>query len=178
MFGPVASAFRWLDANLEKTIILIAYVACAGIIAVEVVRRFFFNEQAAWSTSVPAYMFVWLTWPGAAYGVKIRAHLAFGEFRQRLPRAAQYAALQVDYILFLIFAVVAIYYSYELLGVQANNFSTVPGTVSLSTVWFYLATPIGWTLLVYRVLQNALQDFRDLINGRPLDLGGGLEALD
>ncbi len=169
---------RWVDANLEKTIIFVAYVACAGIIAVEVVRRFVFNEQVAWSTTVPSYMFIWLTWPGAALGVRLRAHLSFGEFRGSLPRIGQYVALQVDYVLYLVFAAVAVYYSYDLLNLQIDNFSTVPGTFTLPSWWFYLATPVGWSLLVFRVLQNAVEDFRDLRSGRPLKITGGLANLD
>jgi C4-dicarboxylate transporter, DctQ subunit len=172
------SGVRWLDANLEKTVILVAYVALTGIIAVEVVRRFLLNEQVAWSTTVPAYMFVWLAWPGAALAVRLRAHLAFNEFRTALPRIGQYIALQVDYLLFLAFAAVAIYYSYDLVLLQQNNFSTVPGTLTLPSWWFYLATPVGWTLLAFRVLQNAVEDFNDLCNGRPLKVGGGLANLD
>jgi TRAP-type C4-dicarboxylate transport system permease small subunit len=163
----------WLDSNIEKSVILVAYVTCAGIISVEVVRRFMFNEQVAWSTTIPAYMFVWLTWPGAALAVRTRAHLAFNEYRSKLPRIGQYFALQVDYILYLVFAMVAIYYSYDLLLVQQNNFSTVPGTFSVPSWWFYMATPVGWTLLVFRVLQNALEDYRDLSSGRPLKVEGG-----
>jgi TRAP-type C4-dicarboxylate transport system permease small subunit len=176
--GIAVAILRWLDANLEKTIILTAYTACAGIIAVEVLRRFLIGEQVSWSTSIPAYMFVWLTWPGAAYGVKIRAHLAFAELRSRFPRPAQYALMQIDYILFLIFAAVAIYFSYKLLLLQQQNFSTVPGTLDTPTWWFYMATPVGWCLLVFRVLQNAMQDFRDFFGGRPLRLGTGLSEVD
>ncbi|KAA3622866.1 MAG: TRAP transporter small permease [Proteobacteria bacterium] len=177
--GSIAlCALRWLDANLEKTIIFVAYVACAGIIAVEVVRRFLLNEQVAWSTTVPSYMFIWLTWPGAALGVRMRAHLSFGEFRNAMPRIGQYIAMQVDYVLYLVFAVVAVYYSYDLLGLQIQNFSTVPGTFTLPSWWFYLATPVGWSLLVLRVIQNAVEDFNDMRTGRPLKTSGGLGNLD
>lgn len=168
---------RWIDINLEKTIILTAYTACAGIIVVEVLRRFLIGEQVAWSTSIPAYMFVWLTWPGAAYGVKIRAHLAFAELRSRLPRLAQYLLMQIDYLLFLVFAGVAIFYSYELLLLQEQNFSTVPGTLDTPTWWFYMATPVGWGLLVFRVVQNAVQDWQDFFGGKPLRLGAGLSEM-
>lgn len=171
-------SLRWLDANVEKTVILVAYTACAAIIAIEVFRRFFWGEQVAWSTTVPAYMFIWLTWPGAAYGVKVRAHLAFTEVRQRLPRVWQYVGLQLDYLLFIVFGCVAIYFSYDLLLVQIKNGTTVPGTVNLPAWWFYLATPIGWALLLFRVVQNAIEDYRAYFGGHPLNLGGGISALD
>ncbi len=176
--GAAFRAVRYTDAHLEKAIILIAYVACAGIIAVEVGRRFLLDEQASWSTTVPAYMFVWLTWPGAALAVRMRAHLAFNEVRMNFPRWGQYLAMQVDYILYLTFAMFAIYYSYELVNMHQNNFSTVPGTVDLPSWWFYLATPVGWGLLVWRVLQNAYEDLTSLLAGRELRIAAGFGNLD
>ena len=37
--NPVIATLKWLDNNLEKTILVIAYALCAGIVAVEVFRR-------------------------------------------------------------------------------------------------------------------------------------------
>lgn len=168
---------RWVDANLERYIILVAYSTCAGIIFFEVGRRFLLGEQTSWSTTIPAYMFVWLTWPGAAYGIKVRAHLSFSDFRQRLPRHAQYLLMQLDYLLLIAFGCVAVYYSIDLINTQVANGSVVPGTLNIPSWWFYLATPVGWSSLVIRVLQNAYEDFVALRLGAPLDLGGGIAAI-
>ena len=58
---------RWLDENVEKVIILVNYSVMAAIIFVEVIRRFLFNEQAAWSSTIPIYLFLWVVWIGCAY---------------------------------------------------------------------------------------------------------------
>lgn len=148
----------WLDENLEKVIILSAYSACAGIIAVEVFRRYLLSTQAPWSTTIPAYMFLWLTWIGAAYGVKIRGHLCFSELRDRLPLLVQFVLTQIDAVLLLVLATIVIKNSYDLLLLQMMNFSVVPGTDDVPSWWFYSATPVGWSLLVFRVFQNMWQD--------------------
>ena len=64
---------RWIDENIEKIVILVCYVTMAAIIFVEVIRRFAFGQQAAWSTTIPIYLFLWVTWMGAAYNTKIRS---------------------------------------------------------------------------------------------------------
>lgn len=175
--GFALGAVRWLDRNLEKSVLLLAYSACAVIIAVEVFRRYALSTQAPWSTTIPAYMFLWVTWLGAAYGVKIRAHLSFGEVRDRLSRRTQYLLMQMDYLLYLVFGLVVIHYSGELLSMQMDNFSVVPGTDDIPQWWFYSATPVGWCLLLFRVLQNAVIDFRAMRTGAPLKVRGEL-ALD
>ena len=166
------TVLSWLDRNLEKTVILSAYSVCAGIVAVEVFRRYFFSVQAPWSTSVPAYMFLWLTWIGAAYGVKIRAHLNFSEVRAGLSRNTQFVLMQIDNLLFLAFATIVIVYAGDLLKLQWDNGSIVPGTDTIPQWWFYLATPVGWSLLCLRVVQNMIEDFADIRSGEALKVRG------
>lgn len=170
------AVLTWLDKNLEKTIILTAYATCAGIVAVEVFRRYFFAMQAPWSTTVPAYMFLWLTWIGAAYGVRIRAHLAFSEVRAAMPRKVQFVLMQIDNLLFLAFATIVIVYASDLLKLQWDNGSIVPGTDTIPQWWFYLATPIGWSLLCLRVVQNVIEDFANMRSGASLKIRGEMSA--
>jgi TRAP-type C4-dicarboxylate transport system permease small subunit len=168
------AAFRWLDRNLERSIILVAYTTCAGIVAVEVFRRYALSLQAPWSTTIPAYMFLWLTWIGCAYGVKIRAHLSFAELRSRLPRHVQFVLLQIDNLLFVLLACILVYYGTDLLKIQMENNSIVPGTDTIPQWWFYSATPVGWTLLVVRVVQNMIEDVQAMRSGAPLKVRGDL----
>lgn len=170
--NPLLKLYRWLDENLEKYVIIVAFAACAGIIAVEVFRRYVLNQQAPWSTYIPSYLFLWLTWLGCAYCVKLRNHLSFGEIRDRLSRRTQYVLMQVDYVLFLTFGCIAIYYSAGLVSMQYEFESIVPGTDDVPSWIFYSATPVGWSLLIWRVAQNAVEDYRDFKSGAPLKLRG------
>ena len=130
--------------------------------------------QAPWSTTVPAYMFLWLTWIGAAYGVKIRAHLNFSEVRNVLPRNFQFVLMQIDNLLFLALATIVIFYATDLLTIQWDNGSVVPGTDTIPQWWFYLATPVGWSLLCLRVVQNMIEDVIAIRSGGPLKVQGAM----
>jgi len=165
---------RWLDANVEKIFILICYVSMAGIIFVEVFRRFLFNEQVSWSTTVPVYLFLWIVWLGCAYNVKIRAHLRFDELRLRLPYAGQFACLCLDAVLWIAFAAIVITYTSEQVWLSYYNFAIVQGTDDVMQWWFYLATPFAWSLLVIRVLQNLWSDCGDFRAGRPFNLNANI----
>ena len=158
----------WLDRNVEKTIILASYVAMAGIIFVEVIRRFLFDQQAAWSSTIPIYLFLWVTWMGASWNVRIRTHLSFDELRSRMPRNAQFACLLLDAALWIVFAVIVIYYTVEQVTLAYDNFAIVQGTDNVLQWWFYLATPLAWSLLIVRVLQNLRDDIVNYRTGEPL----------
>lgn len=149
----------WLDRNVEKTVILVSYVTMAGIIFVEVFRRFLLSEQAAWSTTIPIYLFLFVTWLGAAYNVKTRTHLSFTEVRTRLSYKAQFYCLVMDAVLWIVFAVIVIVYTTEQVYIAYDNFSIVQGTDNVLQWWFYLVTPVAWSLLIIRVLQNLWDDW-------------------
>lgn len=176
--GNFLRALRWLDANLEKVILITAFAFCAGIIAVEVFRRFVLSQQAPWSTFIPAYLFLWLTWIGASYGAKMRCHLSFHELRDRMPRHWQFALIQLDNILYFVFAAIVIYWSWDLAYLHFRLDSVVPGTNNVPSWLFYSATPVGWSLLVLRVTQNAVEEISSYLRGEPLPRRGSLGATD
>ena len=164
------SLLKWIDRNIEKIVILICYATMAGIIFVEVIRRFLFNQQAAWSTTIPIYLFLWVTWMGAAYNVKIRTHLRFDELRVRMPYTAQFACLCLDALLWIIFAAIVVVFSIEQVQLSYDNISIVQGTDDVMQWWFYTATPIAFALLIFRVLQNVWQDVSDFRERVPLQI--------
>lgn len=157
---PLKMLLGWLDRNTEKVIIIITYSTMAGIIFVEVVRRFLFNEQVPWSTTVPVLLFLWVTWFGASYNIKKRTHLALTEIRSRLPYTLQFYCFVMDAILWISFACIVVYFTFEQTWLAYDNFAIVGGTDNVMEWWFYLATPLAWVLIVVRVLQNLFEDIR------------------
>jgi len=165
---------RWLDHNTEKVIILITYSTMAGIIFVEVVRRFLFNEQVAWSTTIPVLLFLWVTWFGASYNVRKRTHLALTEVRSRMPYGMQFACFILDAVLWVVFAGIVIWFTYDQTYLAYDNFAIVGGTDNVMEWWFYLATPLAWSMIVIRVLQNLVQDIRRYRERQPFILQASL----
>ena len=163
-----------IDANLEKTIILLNYVIMAAIIFVEVIRRFVFKEQAAWSTTIPIYLFLWVVWIGCAYNVKIRGHLRFDEVRTRLPYKAQFLCLLLDALLWIIFSSIVIFYTTEQVLISRDNYAIVQGTDNVLQWWFYIATPIAFALLIFRQLQNLSNDYRKFLKNEPFEIASGI----
>ncbi len=168
---------KWLDENVEKSIILVSYVLMTAIIFVEVIRRFAFGQQAPWSSTIPIYLFLWVTWIGCSYNCKIRSHLRFEEFRVRLPYTGQFFCLMLDHLVWIGFSLLVIYYSLEQVQLSYDNFAIVQGTDDVMQWWFYTATPIGFSLVIYRVICNLLADVRRFRNREPMPIKAA-EAAD
>jgi len=69
---------------------------------------------------------------------------------------------------------IVIYFSIEQVYISYDNFAIVQGTDDVMQWWFYMATPVAWSLLLIRVLQNLRQDVRNFSAGLPLTSQGNL----
>jgi TRAP-type C4-dicarboxylate transport system permease small subunit len=149
---------RWLDRNAERSLILVAYSAMALIIVYAVFERFILKTMVPWSTSIPIYLFLWITWIGCSHNVRKRTHLVFNDIRLRLSYGAQFACMCLDAVLWIVFGAIVLYFTIEQTRLVEMNFAIVQGTDNVMQWWFYLATPLAWSLLIVRVLQNLAED--------------------
>jgi len=161
---------RNVDKNLETWALLFFYSLLVTTMAVEVVRRELFSFSSIWGEEIVRYAFIYLVWIGAAAGIRDRAHIridvAFTYLRERT-KAVFY--LLGDFVM-LGLSVVALWYSFETVQVSWK-FGSVTDGLRLSKVWFLIAVPIGFTLIIYRLVQSILRDFHHLRNGMPVFTG-------
>tara|TARA_R110002074_G_scaffold107133_2_gene231687 strand:+ start:464 stop:1162 length:699 start_codon:yes stop_codon:yes gene_type:complete len=158
-------AVPFIERYFEPTIMVLSYLTIGGIIFVGVIDRFFLNGQPPWSTTVPPFLFLIMTWVGCSYNVKLRTHLAFAEFRTIMPRTGQFACLLLDAVLWLGFAwIVIVTSTQETIGAAAN-FRFMAGTDNVMQWWFLISVPLAWLLLSGRVFQNLADDLRNYRRG-------------
>lgn len=160
--------FPWVERSLESTVMVVSYLAIGGIIFVEVFRRFVLQEQAPWSTTLPPFLFLIMTWFGCSYNVKLRTHLAFAEFRAIMPRNGQMSCLVLDAVLWTGFSWIVVVTSTRVAANSAANFQIMLGTDNVMQWWFLVSVPIAFILLVARVLENLFTDVANYLYGRPL----------
>lgn len=165
-----------LDRNLERWIIITSYLVITAIIFVEVIRRFVFQVQAPWSTTLPPYLFLIMTWFGAAYNAKLRSHLSFDEVRMLMPAAGRFACVTLDTVLWLGLSLVVITTTLRQTTNSASNFQIMLGTDNVMQWWFYAAVPLSWLLLSTRVAENFMEDLRAFRSGAEIRVGASLQT--
>ncbi|MEM6974540.1 MAG: TRAP transporter small permease subunit [Pseudomonadota bacterium] len=158
----------FIDRHLERTVMVWTYLIIAGIIFVEVFRRFVLNEQAPWSTTLPPFLFLIMTWFGCAYNIRLRTHLAFSEFRTNMGRRGQIICLSLDAALWLTFCWVVVVTSSRVAANSASNFQIMLGTDNVLQWWFLITVPLAFTMMATRVIENLIDDFRNYRSGSPL----------
>lgn len=156
-----------IDKNAERYALLVFYTMLVVTMAIEVVRREVFAYSSIWGEEIVRYSFIYLAWIGASAAVKERAHIRIDViFNYVSPRIKSLLYIFGDLVM-LIVAVIAVWWSMETVGVSWK-FGSVTHGLRLPLVWFLLAVPIGFGLMIYRLIQSLRRDIRDFNAGRPV----------
>lgn len=169
--AAVAMIYRtsgFIERNLEPTLMVVSYLTIGAIIFVEVIRRFAFSEQFPWSTTIPGYLFLIMTWTGCSYNVRLRTHLSFSEFRANMPRLPQFLLLFLDAVLWWGICWLVVVTSMRVVANAGSNYMFVTGTDNVFVWWFLISLPIAFVLLSGRVFQNLFEDIARYRAGGPM----------
>ena len=164
---------KLLDRNAEKWALLVFYSMLVITMAVEVLRREVFSYSSIWGEEIVRYSFIYLAWIGAAAAVKERAHIRIDVLMHYLsPRMKTLMYIFGDFVMLGV-AVGALVWSFETVHVSWT-FGSVSHGLRVSLVWFLMAVPAGFTLMIVRLLQSLIRDFRCLRDGTPVYEGDTL----
>jgi TRAP-type C4-dicarboxylate transport system permease small subunit len=164
---------RRMDRDAERWLLLVFYVMLVITMAIEVLRREVFAYSSIWGEEIVRYSFIYLAWIGAAAAVKERAHIRIDVIMHYLgPRPKALLYILGDLVMFAV-ALIALYWSFETVHVSAK-FGSVTDGLRISKVWFLMAVPLGFALMILRLVQSFLRDLRALRDGTPVFEGDKL----
>lgn len=156
---------RQVDDNGERYLMLVFYCFIVFVIVVEVLRRFLLDFSSLWGEEASRFAFIYLGWVGASSGVKQRAHIRFDVMLHLLPKRLHGYVYLFGEACTLVFAGFALYWSMDTIATEVRFGSLAPA-LRISKVWFEAAVPLGFAMMVVRILQSARRDIQDLRAGR------------
>lgn len=151
---------RILD-RLEDIVLVSMFGAMVGIIFIQVIMRYVFNNSLSWSEELGKFLFVWISWLGISIGARRREHIAITLITDRLPPAVRRAAEVVSEIVVIGICVVTAYHGATLVSSQAT---TRYAGIRISISWGYLSVVVGCCLMTLRGILAILEVLR---NGAP-----------
>jgi len=156
-----------IDRKAERWLLLTFYALIILTIAIEVFRRFVMNYSSSWGEEVARYAFIYLAWLAAAAAVRDRAHIRIDVLvNLGGPKMKRFGWWLAD-IATLVLAVWALWLSIAPIVTSLNFGSITPG-LRVSQAFFLAAVPLGFTLVVLRVVQSMLADVRRMKRGEPV----------
>ncbi len=171
--GGQMETLRNIDRNAERWLLLVFYVMLVITMAIEVLRREVFSYSSVWGEEIVRYSFIYLAWIGASAAIRDRAHIRIDVIMHYIgPRPKALLYIFGDIVMFLV-AVIALYWSFETVLVSAK-FGSVTAGLRISQIWFLMAVPVGFTLMIWRLIQSFLRDVKALKDGTDVYEGNTL----
>ena len=156
---------RSIDQNLERWLLLVFYLLIVITIGIEVLRRFVLSYSSIWGEEIARYAFIYLVWVGASLAIRDRAHIRIDVMLHYLSPRGKSLAYMLGDLLMLSIAVLAFYYSFETL-MTSMKFGSVTHGLRIEQAWFLAAVPLGFSLIIGRLLQSLWRDIHDFLDGR------------
>ena len=147
---------RLCDGALVFTMTLLVIVTGAGVVS-----RYLGGSPLPWTDEVSSYLFVCLTFIGAASNVWRNSHPRIEVLTSRLgPRLARVLrAVSIGGLLFLLSALIQYgFYS----TIQCRSISMV--SLPLSQAWAYAVVPVSSAIIFLFVVRNVLQENGTLVD--------------
>lgn len=164
---------KHIDENGERWLLLFFYTTIVITIAMEVLRRFVFSYSSIWGEEVARYAFIYLAWIGATAAVRERAHIRIDVLLHYLPNRGKAFVYLVGDIATFIVAVFALYWSIHPIEVSIK-FGSVTHGLGISQAWFLAAVPLGFSMMIFRLVQSMYRDIQSLTRNTPVFEGNKL----
>ena len=169
----VKSIFKKFDQDGERWLALPLYTLVVLTVFLEIFRRFFLSYSSIWAEEVARYAFIYIAWIGAAAAIKERAHIRIDFLLPLLSMRWRTVVCVFGDIATLVLAVLALNWSIEPV-ITSIEFGSVTHGLRVSQAWLLMAVPLGFTLIILRLLQSMKRDIADLRAGRPVFDGNKL----
>ncbi len=142
----------FVDNDLSIWFVRIAYSYLSLIILLEVIRRYVFSASSPWGEMTARYAFVYLSYIAAAEAIRLRKHICITLIIDKFTaRARVLFDLYIDFLTTGL-AVLVICYSVQLIEIQWTV-NIVMESADVNLAFAYAALPIGWGLLIIRIIQ-------------------------
>ena len=159
-----------LDENGERWLLLPLYALIVITIFMEVFRRFALSYSSIWAEEIARYAFIYVSWIGASAALKERAHIRIDLILPVVSERTRAVILILGDICTIVLAVLAFWWSLESVLVSLK-FGSVTHGLRISLAWFLAAVPLGFAMMLVRLIQSIIRDVSDLKAGRPIYRG-------
>lgn len=152
---------KWLDEHLEEVLIGIFSFIMVVVIALQIFMRYIMDNSLSWSEELARYCFIWLVYLGISLAVKKGRHMSVEILLVVLKGKAKIILNIISNLLFLSFAMFAVFYGYEI-SMKLLTWGQSSPALNLPVGLVYLATPVGMGLTAIRLLQQIIGQVKTL----------------
>jgi len=145
--------------RLEEILLVFSLAFTVGLIFIQILMRYVFQNSLSWSEELARYLFLWQIWLGASFAVKEHAHLRIealiDNVSPRARRAMAFCALLAWFAFSLFLAVKG-----SELALLLLKRGQVSPAMRMPMAYAYASVPVGSTLMAIRLVEEMIRFFR------------------
>lgn len=159
-----------IDQNGERYLLLVLYALIVVTIGMEVFRRFVLSYSSIWAEEIARYTLIYVTWIGASAAIKERIHIRIDFILLKVGDRSRAMLMIFGDLITIVLAVIAFRWSLQSVLVSIK-FGSITHGLHISLAWFLAAVPLGFAMMLVRLIQAIIRDVSDLKAGRPIYQG-------
>jgi len=148
---------RKILSNFVEGVAAFLVIALAVVVFLQVFNRYVLKAPLAWSEDLAMLLFQWVTFLGAAIGVKRMRHFGIELVVRNLPEKIHRAIESIVPVFVGIVALIMITEGIELLSF--NRFR-IYSSMNLSYTWAYLPIPISGCLMILYLIWHEVTEWQ------------------
>lgn len=151
---------KFLCARFEELLGSLLLFVMVSIAFANVITRYCVKLSFSWTEELTVNLFVWVVLLGTSMAFRDQTHLGVGLFYDKMPRNAR----RLCYVLFLA-ATIGFFGILGYLGylevIDEIDLEVTTESLAIPVWWYTIATPVFSALIIVRVVQRAVNDFRN-----------------
>ena len=144
--------------HIEEYVLAILMGVMSTVVFIQVLFRFA-GASLPWSEEFTRYSAVWITFIGAALGIKRGAHVGVEALKVFLPGTPKKIIELFSVLVMIFLSVIVLYYCIEIIQMQITTGQKSPA-MRIPMWWAYMGIPIGMILCIIRSIQAGIGIFK------------------
>ena len=139
---------RAIDKALAAVLIALMSIMVITV-TWQVITRYLLNSSSSYTEELATYLLIWISLLGAAYALRVKAHLGIDIVVRRLDDGRRKAARVIAYCMIIVFALVALVLGGGWLVAVTLDLNQLSAAFQVPVGYVYTVLPLSGLLITY-----------------------------
>ena len=139
---------RMIDKSLAAVLVTLMVIMVITV-SWQVITRYLLNSPSSYTEELATYLLIWISLLGAAYALRVRAHLGIDFLVRRMSQDRQRMMRMVVHLVVIAFSLVALVFGGSWLVYVTLDLNQLSAAFQVPIGYVYLVLPISGVLMVY-----------------------------
>lgn len=142
------SLTAWIDKTLEQLLVVLMAIMVI-VVTWQVTTRYLLNSPSSYTEELATYLLIWISLLGAAYALRLRAHLGVDILTHKLQGNAKRTSELIIYTAIILFSLVVLVVGGIRLVSITLQLDQLSAAFKVPVGYIYLVLPLSGLLMIY-----------------------------